>query len=43
MRGCVLVGKVVFEDNLVPSPTWPDRSEGELPARAIPRPRAGER
>jgi hypothetical protein len=24
MKGCVLVGKVKFEDGVVPAPVWPD-------------------
>ncbi len=24
MKGCVLVGKVKFEDGVVPAPIWPD-------------------
>jgi hypothetical protein len=35
MKGCVLVGKVKFEDGVVPSPVWPEDS-----ARTGPRPDA---
>jgi hypothetical protein len=36
MRGCVLQGKVVFEDGVVPSPRWPSAPErdGADPASA---------
>ena len=37
MKGCVLVGKVTFQDGVVPEPVWP---EGEGPR---PGGRAGER
>jgi len=29
MKGCVLFGKVVFEDGIVPAPRWP--APGEAP------------
>lgn len=32
MKGCVLVGKVKFQDGLVPEPVWPPANEPE-PAR----------
>jgi hypothetical protein len=28
MKGCILVGKVVFQDGVVPSPVWPEKPEG---------------
>ncbi len=30
MKGCILVGKVKFEDGVIPAPVWPD---GRRPAR----------
>lgn len=38
MRGCVLCGKVVFEDGIIPAPRWPSGEEdGEvLPDRSLP-------
>ncbi len=30
MQGCILVGKVKFEDGVIPSPVWPP----DAPARA---------
>ncbi len=30
MKGCVLVGKVKFEDGVIPAPVWPD---GRRPPR----------
>jgi hypothetical protein len=30
MKGCILVGKVKFQDGVVPSPVWP---EGAHPQR----------
>lgn len=31
MRGCILVGKVKFQDGVIPAPVWP---AGERPGRA---------
>lgn len=31
MKGCILVGKVEFEDGVIPAPVWPD---GRRPAPA---------
>jgi hypothetical protein len=28
MKGCVLVGKVTFQDGVVPSPVWPSAEAG---------------
>jgi len=28
MKGCILVGKVVFQDGGIPSPVWPEKPEG---------------
>jgi len=30
MKGCILVGKVTFQDGVVPAPEWP--AEGGAPA-----------
>lgn len=38
MRGCVLAGKVTFEDGQIPAPRWPT-PDGRRPAR---EPGAGE-
>lgn len=27
MKGCILVGKVKFEDGVIPAPVWPAREE----------------
>jgi hypothetical protein len=27
MKGCVLVGKVKFEDGKIPAPIWPEKRE----------------
>jgi hypothetical protein len=41
MKGCVLVGKVKFEDGRIPAPVWPDgdgpRSDGRAPDGGSPR------
>lgn len=29
MRGCVLFGKVVFEDGVAPAPRWPEPGDEE--------------
>jgi hypothetical protein len=48
MRGCILVGRVVFEDGVVPHPVWPpgadprERAEAEAELAAEPGP-AGSR
>jgi hypothetical protein len=33
MKGCILVGKVTFQDGVVPSPVWPEgaRRRGDAP------------
>jgi len=32
MKGCVLAGKVVFQDGIVPAPAWPPGAErGQAP------------
>jgi len=28
MKGCILVGKVTFQDGVIPAPVWPPRAEG---------------
>ncbi len=28
MKGCILVGKVTFQDGVVPAPVWPPRADG---------------
>lgn len=28
MKGCILVGKVKFEDGVVPAPVWPEGRRG---------------
>jgi hypothetical protein len=33
MKGCILVGKVQFENGVVPEPRWP---AGKAPARRPP-------
>jgi hypothetical protein len=33
MRGCVLAGKVVFEDGVIPAPRWPDERPGSVNGR----------
>jgi hypothetical protein len=36
MRGCILFGKVTFQDGVVPEPRWPEgegASDGEPPPR----------
>lgn len=35
MKGCVLVGKVKFQDGVIPAPVWPE--EREAPQGAPPR------
>ncbi len=44
MRGCVLVGKVTFQDGVVPAPVWPPGADGAPggPRRAGERPGDGE-
>ena len=46
MRGCVLVGRVTFEDGVVPWPVWPEgadpREQAEAEA-ALREPGAPER
>ncbi len=32
MKGCILVGKVKFEDGVIPAPVWPE--DAERPAGA---------
>lgn len=27
MKGCILVGKVKFEDGVIPAPVWPEPAE----------------
>jgi hypothetical protein len=34
MRGCILVGKVVFEDGVVPWPVWPPGADPRERAQA---------
>jgi hypothetical protein len=34
MRGCVLAGRVVFEDGVVPSPVWPEGADPRERAQA---------
>jgi hypothetical protein len=36
MKGCILVGKVTFQDGVVPSPVWPSRA-AEASEEAHPR------
>jgi len=40
MRGCILVGKVSFQDGIIPAPVWPPRADGSPggPARRGPSP-----
>lgn len=28
MKGCILVGKVTFQDGVIPSPVWPPSADG---------------
>jgi hypothetical protein len=28
MKGCILVGKVKFQDGVIPAPVWPPRPDG---------------
>ena len=28
MKGCILVGKVTFQDGVIPAPVWPPREDG---------------
>lgn len=28
MKGCILVGKVTFQDGVIPSPVWPPNADG---------------
>lgn len=35
MKGCILVGKVTFQDGVIPAPVWPEA--GDRPAAAPPR------
>ncbi|MBK9519954.1 MAG: hypothetical protein IPO09_22045 [Anaeromyxobacter sp.] len=28
MKGCVLVGKVTFQDGVIPNPVWPPKADG---------------
>ncbi len=32
MKGCVLVGKVTFQDGTIPDPVWPDAHPKTAPA-----------
>jgi len=42
MKGCVLVGKVKFQDGVIPSPVWPQGREGASPGEEGPgRPHRG--
>ena len=36
MRGCILCGKVVFEDGVIPAPRWPS-ADGTEPQTRPPR------
>lgn len=39
MKGCILVGKVTFQDGVIPSPVWPPGAapgKGEPPHREEP-------
>ena len=36
MKGCVLVGKVKFQDGVIPAPVWPEGRRG------TPAPEGGE-
>jgi hypothetical protein len=36
MKGCILVGKVTFQDGVIPAPVWPPG------ARDAPKPPDGE-
>jgi ABC-type phosphate transport system substrate-binding protein len=40
MKGCILVGKVTFQDGVIPSPVWP--SEGEDGNAGPPVPSRGQ-
>ena len=28
MKGCILAGKVTFQDGVIPAPVWPPRADG---------------
>jgi hypothetical protein len=34
MRGCILVGKVTFQDGVVPHPVWPEGTDPRERAEA---------
>lgn len=36
MKGCILVGKVTFQDGVIPAPVWPEEAE-RAPATLAPR------
>jgi hypothetical protein len=40
MKGCILFGKVKFQDGIVPAPVWP---EGSGPAAGEPQPSSNGR
>jgi hypothetical protein len=41
MKGCVLVGKVTFEDGRIPAPVWPGETSAAAPRRLAPGERDG--
>lgn len=41
MRGCVLVGKVTFQDGVIPAPVWIARARGATDGGAPPGGPAG--
>jgi hypothetical protein len=42
MRGCILAGKVTFQDGVVPYPVWPPGADPRERARAEAELEAGE-
>jgi hypothetical protein len=34
MKGCILVGKVTFQDGVIPTPLWPSEEGGPFPDRS---------